>query len=211
MKPQLITGLNNHVFISGITRSGKTYFATEAARRIRGPVLFFNIQEENLGAPFIDFNPFDDPAQLRRALRKNCKIDFRFADLTEKQIMIVIGGLIGRIMTERDYTEKKPLYIVLDEAQTLSGPGLDAAIAASTRGLARGVRLISISQRPALVNKTIYTQAQEQYIFRLATSERQYLMNKGIDFDLCNQIWAQLGDHSYIYFDGYKTEGRAAI
>jgi len=211
-KPSLISQGNNHVFICGITRSGKTYFAKEAARRLRGPVLFFNVQDEDLtGAPWIDFTPFDDGAQLLRALRKNCKINFQFCDLSEKQIMLVMGSLIDQIMQRREYSQDKPVYIVIDEAQILSGPALDAAIAASTRGLARGVRLISITQRPALVNKTIYTQAQEQYLFRLAPSEGTYLKNKGIDYDFCLTAWEQFGDHSYIYYDGYKIEGRPAI
>lgn len=211
MKPSLITQGNNHVFVCGITRSGKTYFAREAARRIRGPVLFLNVQDEDLGAPFIDFSPFDDPAPLFRQLRKGAKIDFRFLDLSDKQIQIVIGSLITQIMQRRDFSQEKPIYIVIDEAQVLSGPGLAAAISASTRGLARGVRLISITQRPALVDKTIYTQASEQYLFRLATSEGAYLKNKGVDYDFCLQAWEKYGDHSYIYFDGYTIEGRPAI
>ena len=211
MKPSLISQGNNHVFICGITRSGKTYFAKEAARRLRGPVLFFNVQDEELGAPFQDFGPFDDPAQLWAQLRKGAKIDFRFYDLNSKQIMLVISSLINQIMTRRIFSEKKPIYIVIDEAQILTGPGLDAAINASTRGLARGVRLISITQRPALVDKTIYTQAQEQYLFRLAPSEGTYLKSKGIDYDYCLTAWEQNGEHSYIYFDGYKIEGRPAI
>lgn len=211
MKTSLITQGNNHVFICGITRSGKTYFAKEAARRLKAPVLFLNVQDENLGAPFQDFGPFDDPAQLRRQLGKGGKIDFRFWDLSGKQIQIVIAHLINTIMQQRDYSERKPVYIVIDEAQILSGPGLEAAISASTRGLSRGVRLISITQRPALVDKTIYTQAAEQYLFRLAPSEGQYLKNKGIDYDYCLSTWEELGQYSYIFTDGFILEGRPAI
>ena len=211
MKTSLISQGNNHVFICGITRSGKTYFAKEAARRLKSPVLFLNVQDEDLGAPFQDFGPFDDPAQLRRQLQKGSKIDFRFWDLSGKQIQIVIASLINNIMQQRDFSERRPVYIVIDEAQILTGPGLDAAIAASTRGLARGVRLISISQRPALVDKTIYTQASEQYLFRLAPSEGQYLKNKGIDYDYCLKTWEDLGQYSYIYTDGFIMEGRPAI
>ena len=211
MKTSLISQGNNHVFICGITRSGKTYFAKEAARRLKSPVLFLNVQDEALGAPFQDFGPFDDPAQLRRQLQKGSKIDFRFWDLSGKQIQIVIASLINNIMQQRDFSERRPVYIVIDEAQILTGPGLDAAIAASTRGLARGVRLISISQRPALVDKTIYTQASEQYLFRLAPSEGQYLKNKGIDYDYCLKTWEDLGQYSYIYTDGFIMEGRPAI
>lgn len=211
MKTSLISQGNNHVFICGITRSGKTYFAKEAARRLKSPVLFLNVQDEDLGAPFQDFGPFDDPGQLRRQLQKGSKIDFRFWDLSGKQIQIVIASLINNIMQQRDFSERRPVYIVIDEAQILTGPGLDAAIAASTRGLARGVRLISISQRPALVDKTIYTQAAEQYLFRLAPSEGQYLKNKGIDYDYCLKTWEDLGQYSYIYTDGFVMEGRPAI
>lgn len=209
---QLLSRNNNHVFICGITRSGKTYFAEKAAALLPDPVLFFNVQDENLKQPFITVSAENiDYSDLIRYLKKGYKLNFIFDNLNQDQIMRIISYILNQLMSCGCFSQKKPLYIVLDEAQILSGAALKSAIAVSTRGLARGLRLISITQRPALCDKTIYTQAAEQYIFRLALSEKQYLKNKGIDYDYCLREWERLGDHSYIFSDGFKLIGYKAI
>lgn len=211
MKKQLLTLNNCHVFISGMTRSGKTYFAAEAVRRLSAPAIFLNLQDEELGAPFIDFGPADYVEDVKRQLHKGRKIDFRYGYMSMDKIQLVNAVLINRLMQDPYFNQERPVYVVIDEAQTLSGAGLDQAIAAATRGLSKGVRLICITQRPALVNKTLYTQSMEQYIFRLAPSESQYFKNKGVDYDKCRAEWERLGDHSYIFTDGFTIEGRKAI
>lgn len=210
MKKQLIKCGNNHVFISGITRSGKTYFAREAAARLPYGVLFINIQSEQLNSPYIRVTESDDTNIIIENLKKGRKINFDCMNLTEKDIYLIIYFLLNKLM-RAGFNQNKPVYVVLDEAQILKEKALDAAITVSTRGLAKGVRLISITQRPALVNKTIYTQAAEQYIFYLALSEKTYLKNKGLDYDACAELWQQYGKHSYIYSDGYVLEGHKKI
>ena len=211
MNSQLLTLNNNHIFVCGITRSGKTYFAKTAAARIPRPVLFFNIQGEDMPAPFMEVDYTNELRDIMRYLRKEYKLNFTFGSLRLDQIMRVIGYVCDQIMNSGSFSQQRPVYIVIDEAQILEGHALKSAIAISTRGLARGVRLISITQRPALCNKTIYTQAAEQYLFRLAPSEAQYIKNKGIDYDYCLAQWEQLGDHSYIFSDGFILKGCKAI
>lgn len=207
----LLTQNNNHVFICGITRSGKTYFAKNAMAQLKRPVIFFNVQNENLPNNFLICNEKDDMSLIMQHLKNGGKIDFRFSvGCTAKQIQIIIGFILRKLMRSK-YTEKAPIYIVIDEAQLLADSGLLAAIDVATRGLSRGLRLVCISQRPALVNKTIYTQAAEHYIFKLQDGEKQYMQNKGINFDYCKQQWSKLGQHSYIFTDGFTTEGRKAI
>lgn len=210
-KQQLLTLGNNHVFISGITRSGKTFFAAEAVRRIPGAVIFLNLQDYNLGAPFIDYSPFDYVEEVRQQLHKGRKINFQYGFMSIEKIQMCVAVIINNLMHDPFFSEARPVYIVIDEAQTLAGAGLDQAIAAATRGLSKGVRLILITQRPALCDKTLYTQCSEQYLFRLAPAESQYFKAKGIDFDFCRSEWEKLGEHSYIFTDGYTTEGRKAI
>lgn len=211
MKGRLLTLNNNHVFICGITRSGKTYFAKIAAAGIPRPVLFFNIQGEKMPVPFMDATYTDEMSAVLSYLKRGFKINFIFGDLRMDQIMRVIGHMCDKIMSCGSFNQTHPIYIVIDEAQILEGHALKSAIAISTRGLARGVRLISITQRPALCDKTIYTQAAEQYLFRLAPSEAQYIKNKGIDYDYCLAQWEALGDHSYIFSNGFTLEGHKGI
>lgn len=208
---RLLSLKNNHVFICGITRSGKTFFAAHALAEIKLPALFFNVQDEKLPAPFLRLTPKDDISDVMRLLKKGCKIDFRFGDLSGALIQEVIAYILDKLMISHSFNQEHPVYIAIDEAQILSDEALRSAIDISTRGLARGIRLVAITQRPALCNKTIYTQAAEQYIFRLAPSEREYIKNKGLDFDSCTELWRKNGDYSYIFTDGYEITGHAAL
>ena len=74
-----------------------------------------------------------------------------------------------------------------------------------------GIRCVFITQRPALADKTLYTQATEQYLFYLAPSENQYMKNKGIDYNYCIDTWNKLGKYSYIYYDGFNLVGRSSL
>lgn len=202
---------NNHIFIAGITRSGKTYFAINSAAALRAPVLFLNIQDEDTPAPFITvYENATNEKQLLAELKKGRKIDLRFGDVSETQISAVTAFIINSLMTA-GFNEYKPIYLILDECHILKAEALGAAIQAATRGLKRGIRCIFITQRPALANKTLYTQSAEQYIFHCSSAEKEYLKSKGIDFDFALKTWAKYGKYSYIYTDGFTTEGRRAI
>lgn len=208
----LLTQQNNHVFICGLTRSGKTYFAKNATAQLPRPVIFFNVQNEQLPKAFLTVNENDHLQEIEEHIKAGGKVDFRFTKkITMPYIMCIIGFLIRYFMNSGYFTQEKPLYIVIDEAQLLSDEALNAAIDASTRGLSRGIRLVCISQRPALVDKTIYTQAAEHYIFRLQPAEKQYMQNKGVDFEKLQEMWKKFGQYSYVYTDGFIQIGHSAI
>lgn len=206
----LLTRNNNHIFISGQTRSGKTYFAGKALAELPDPVIFFNLQDEDLPHKFITINSDDiNSDQLIDSIRHNVKIDLRLP-LNGAKANLIIGHVISLVMGA-SFSEKRPVYIALDECHLLKDRGLDKAIEAATRGLKRGVRCVFITQRPALTSKTLYTQAAEQYIFYLASSEKEYLKNKGIDYDQLLGYWNKMGQYSYVFTDGFILEGRNKI
>lgn len=206
----LLTRNNNHIFISGQTRSGKTYFAGKALAELPDPVIFFNLQDEDLPPKFITIHSDDiNSDQLIDSIRHNVKIDLRLP-LNGAKANLIIGHVISLVMGA-SFSEKRPVYIALDECHLLRDRGLDKAIEAATRGLKRGVRCVFITQRPALTSKTLYTQSAEQYIFYLASSEKEYLKNKGLDYDQLLAYWNKLGQYSYIYTGGFMMEGRTKI
>lgn len=206
----LLSRQNNHIFISGQTRSGKTYFAGRALAELPGPVVFINLQEEDLPARFLTIKSEKiSTDQLIQAVKDGVKIDLRLP-FDQQKSNLVTAHIINSCMAA-GFSEKRPVYIALDECHLLKDRGLEKAIEAATRGLKRGVRCVFITQRPALSSKTLYTQAAEQYIFYLASSEKEYLRNKGLDYDQCLEHWTNLGQHSYIYYDGFKLEGRKRI
>ncbi|MBE6033880.1 MAG: hypothetical protein E7222_04185 [Clostridiales bacterium] len=207
---KLLTQRNNHVFVCGQTRSGKTYFSSRALEQLNRPVLFFNVQDEDLPPKFMTIK-YDEVniSQLMEALHSGAKIDLRLP-LDIEQTNTLIDFILMRLMGE-GYSEKTPIYVVLDECHLLKNDGKEAAIQVATRGLKRGIRCIFITQRPALCDKTLYTQSAEQYIFYVAASEKEYLRNKGLDYDKCMKEWERLGKYSYIFYDGFSLEGRKGI
>lgn len=207
---KLLTENNSHIFICGQTRSGKTYFAAHGLAQLRRPVIFFNLQEETLPSCFMRVDSENTTGdQIIEALRDGMKIDLRLPERS-LQMNKVIGYLIDRLMAA-GFTENRPIYLAMDECHIYKKEGLEGGIQVATRGLKRGCRCIFITQRPALASKTLYTQASEQYIFYLAPSEKEYIKNKGLDYDECMKYWEKLGDYSYIFYDGFKLEGRRAI
>ena len=210
MKNQLLTQNNNHIFVCGQTRSGKTYFTARALDQINRPVLFFNLQDEDLPRKFLTLNYNEiSGAQLVETLKKNVKIDLRLPDSSKGFNQII--GYVTQLLMSSGFTENNPVYLVYDECHLLKDDGMEMAIQGATRGLKRGCRCIFITQRPALSSKTLYTQSTEQYLFYLAPSEKEYLRNKGLDYDSCMESWEQLGKYSYIFYDGFILEGRSAI
>lgn len=208
---KLLSQNNGHIFVCGQTRSGKTYFINRALRQLRDPVLFFNIQDEFLPGYIKMYADNLDILQLKDCLRDGAKVDLRFrAQDSLKTINRVIGYVIMELLGA-SFSERRPLYVAIDECHLLEGPGLRAAIQGATRGLSRGIRCVFITQRPALADKTLYTQATEQYLFYLAPSENQYMKNKGIDYNYCIDTWNKLGKYSYIYYDGFNLVGRSSL
>ena len=208
---QLLSQNNGHIFICGQTRSGKTYFAGKALRQLRRPVLFINIQDEQLPGFMKVQVEHIDIADLLKALKAGEKIDLRFPDeMSLEKINDIIGFILGKLMIAK-FSEKKPVYVALDECHTLEKKGKKAAIQVATRGLSRGVRAVFITQRPASCDKTLYTQATEQYLFYLSPAENQYIKNKGLDFDFCQETWTKNGQYSYVYYDGFELVGRRAV
>jgi len=208
---QLLTFDNAHIFVCGITRSGKTYFVKNALDRMKYPAIFFNIQNEAMPARFFQANEITDFKQIERHLKAGGKINLTFSNACRMADIMKIEAFIIRQLMAAGYSEQRPVYVAIDEAQLLAGSALSAANDAATRGLMRGVRLISITQRPALCSKTLYTQSADHYLFRLGPAERSYMQNKGIDFDTAQNLWEQNGKYSYIYFDGINLQGFKAI
>lgn len=209
---KLLTENNNHVFICGQTRSGKTYFASHGLAQLRRPVIFLNIQEVDLPSCFMRVqDEHTTGKQLIEALKDGMKIDYRFReDASMDTINNVIGHIVHLLMTAK-FSEQAPLYVAMDECHELKKKGLEGGIQIATRGLARGCRGIFITQRPAECSKTLYSQSAEQYIFYIPVQDNEYLRRKGIDYDKCAALWESLGKHSYVFYDGFELEGRRAI
>lgn len=208
----LIDHGNNHIFISGMTRSGKTYFAIKAMEQVPEGALFVNLQNAETSKRWVLTRADEvELKQLEKALRSGEKIDLRFPRWWSMAEIMKVICYLSTSLLRSGFSEQKPIYIVYDECQTLDKHARTAVRLTATRGLFLGCRCVFITQRPALADLTFYTQAAEQYIFQLGKGEREYFRQKGIDYDKCLELWAKNGTHSYIYTDGFRIEGRRPI
>lgn len=208
----LITLGNNHIFICGMTRSGKTYFATRALSEIKNGVLFINFQNAEMSKKYIKVSADNvDFAQLTDELRSGTKLNLTFPAAWRNSDIQTVIGYISRQLLRAGFSENNPVYIAYDECQALTKEAINDVRLVATRGLYLGIRAVFITQRPALADLTFYTQAAEQYIFQLGKGERGYFQGKGIDYDICLKLWQQYGKHSYVYTDGFAIEGRKAV
>jgi len=205
---------NNHKFVCGLTQSGKSYFVKRAVLEMKCPVLYFNVQGEALPEKFFFVSSSEvDLFGIRQLVEDKAKVNLLF-ETALTGYKFTAGYLLSNLMIMADALElsdKNYMYVVIDECHLLSGWGLEAAKYVATAGLKKGIRLICVTQRPALCDKTLYTQAFEHYMFRLSPAEGAYMRTKGIDFDECLDLWEQGGAYSYCYYNGYVLEGREPI
>ena len=207
----LIGNMSNHHFICGLTRSGKSYFAQKALLQKPAGVLYMNIQGEDLDPRFMTVRTDEIQfIQLLEALHEGVKIDLQFAN--QKMAYEGTAGYILEKLTQSGgFDEYRPVYVAVDECHLLTGPSREAARMVSTAGLKKGIRCVWITQRPALCDKTIYTQALEHYIFYIPPADKEYMRTKGLDYDKCLELWGPAGSHQYVYYNGRDLIGRPAI
>lgn len=209
---KLITEQNNHIFICGMTRSGKTYFAIRALEQVKQGVLFINIQNAETTPKYnIAYADKIKLSQLVSGLRAGEKIDLRFPNHWDMEKIMEVIKYLGQHLLKQGFDEKNYIYFAIDECQILNADAIKAIRLTCTRGLYLGVRCVFITQRPALADLTFYTQASEHYIFQLGNGEREYFKNKGLNYDDMKVMWDNNGTHSYIYSDGFILEGRKPI
>lgn len=206
----LINEGNFHVFVCGLTQSGKSYFVKNAMLGLSVGAVYLNIQGERVPRGFVTvYADRVEPDQFFDMLRDGVKINLVFTK-ARLATSYLVGGILNMLM-EAGFTDENPIYVGLEECHLLSGYSLEIAEYVSTSGLKNGIRLISITQRPARCSKQIYSLAFEHYIFYVSEADREYMRNKGIDYDACRELWGDPRAHRYVYFNGYALEGRQAI
>lgn len=188
--------------ILGKTRSGKSYLAKRAIEKHRGGVLVVDTKaEKDWPAYYLDgreplvgiyrdlqkgahlaYVPNPDPAKAARALERICL------------------DLIRRRWRE--------LWLVVDEAQVHARKGVPGPIDyIATQGAGQGIRLVAITQRPAMLSHTVLTQADQVYIFMLGRFEDGYLRSYGLDGPALRDTLSNAGAYTYMVFDGATISG----
>jgi hypothetical protein len=169
-----------HSTVLGITRHGKTYATIKSLAHIKNEaVFFFNTGHEKVPGGFTDVDPrYHEWEQVEYLLSKNKKINWipsTRIDEMQKQVIYIIDKLYNG--------EKRNMRLVIDEVHLFQKESLKAIQRIATTGLRWGMRGVFISQRPAKVDNTLYSQSTNHVIFALGSADYQYLHGQGFPID----------------------------
>lgn len=197
---------DKHEFICGATQSGKSYYAEEKGRKWKkGGVIFFNPQDMDLKG-YVKATMKNDLLQIIKMLNQGEKINYipRFTkEVAEKEIKYISQVLLQYHVKKK--IKGKTLFIV-DECQIYARSNSNNPIEdVATRGLGKGLIGTFITQRPALVSNTLFTQSEIKTFFRLEKEEWAYFKNYDM-VGIQNKI-IDAGDHNYIIKHNHENIG----
>lgn len=196
-KPKVVNSIftdhKEHTVELGITRHGKTWAGIKSLERLNGEaVLFFNTQHEKVGKGWTTVDPsLHEWDQVEALLQKNRKINWLpSTDLDEmqKEIIFIVKQLYNG--------EKRNLRFAIDEVHLFTKEALNQIRRVATTGLRWGIRGVFISQRPAKVDNTLYTQSTNHVIFALGNADYTYLKGQGFPSE---EIMLKVDGEPYVF------------
>jgi len=157
----------SHVWIGGMTQSGKTTYALMEAERLQQPVLFFDTKLDHAKSTpgWVHLDGSYTWREIARELSGVGKVRYlpHAASLRE-ELTVIVDNLLA------DARAGKRRTIIIDEIALLatnnqaSGPCQTVAI----QGLGLGVTALFISQSAADSSKTVLKQCDRVVLFRMS-------------------------------------------
>lgn len=169
-----------HDGLFGITGSGKTWYGKEAFRLAPAMAIFLNTDEDS---ELDEFSPItvtkDNVLKILRKKwkKKEHKLVLNLKEGEEREILLEIKRLLWATAKANNFREEdKWMYLFVDEWDLYSqkqdsSPQIRGL---ATRSRKRGITLVVMSQRPALVEHTVLSQLRIKTYFRLDTFESRY-------------------------------------
>jgi hypothetical protein len=201
---------NEHATVIGLTQHGKTYGTIKTLERMNEPILFFNSQRTPVGEGWVEADSSNTAEQVIYALKNGYRVNFLPADESIDKMSRQLGAI-----TEAVYKEGKMSFrFAIDEVHLFwmgkDKAGREALIRLATTGLGRGFKCIFLSQRPAKVDNTLYTQSTKHIIFALGKMDESYLKTNGFPVA---EIVEKTGNEKYNYveFDQKQVKGSFRI
>ena len=97
------------------------------------------------------------------------------------------------------------IYVYVDEAQDWGSSRVNAFDEYAIRGLKHGIHLVTMTQRPANISKTIASQAKTMVCFDISGYEKKYFKEYKLPYE---EIVAKLADKPPYHFVQYvRKEG----
>lgn len=183
-----------HESVCGVTRSGKSHYATARGREHPGPVLVIDPQDSQCW-PWPRAGGGDAAGDVfRQAGRGVVFVPSDNDKHARAQVAYLIGELFARAMaTGPQGFARRPWLVLCDEAQVYAPQGgPDAGYGRiARRGLRWGIEGCFISQRPQDVSKAVLSQCTRHVIF-WSEFQTQYWQRYGIPGDQV-QLLLELG------------------
>jgi hypothetical protein len=180
----IFTEHKEHSTVLGITRHGKTYATIKSLERLNNEAVFFyNTQHEKVGKSWTTVDPrLHEWEQVEYLLAKGKKINWLPStkiDDMQKEIIFIVEKLYNG--------EMRNVRVAFDEVHLFTKGALKQIQRVATTGLRWGMRGVFISQRPAKVDNTLYTQSTNHVIFALGSADYQYLHGQGFPIEELKQ------------------------
>ena len=198
-----------HTFIAGRTGSGKSHHAAGLALAWAGPCLIIdraNGLSDLLGWPAATRR--DSHRDIMRALLGGpglghlCYIPHWDTAIARAETDLLIRVLFAR------GPHDPALLLIVDEAWRVARegerPGQVHRVA--VEGLAAGIQLVAISQRPANVSKDLVTQCDRMVLFP-TSFEQNWLGRYGIDHAEVSGLLDRAPQYSYVTWDQKTIQG----
>ena len=171
---------NTHNTVVGITRFGKSYFVKKQLVETKCGAIYFNTRRETENLEnFFEIDANVDFDVLVDKLKKGYSFNFIASqefDYAEKELKALINLLIDN----NKITQKKPIFLAVDEIQLFTSVGKRALKKMATIGLGSGINGIFISQRLKNIDNDIMTQASTNIFFN-TRFEENYYKSYGLD------------------------------
>jgi hypothetical protein len=201
---------DEHTTVLGLTRHGKTFAVMHSIKDLKEGVFFFNVQNEKTPPNFSKANGNNSWEQIKELLREGKKINYIPSDdleLASKELGYIVNNLYE--------SGHMNVRMVIDECHLFSKvtkdkSALKACIRLATTGLRRGYKAIYLTQRPAMIDNTLYTQSTKHILFALGKADYAYLKQQGFPVE---EIYNLTKNEKYKFciFDQKEVHGAYMI
>ena len=194
--------INKHLAIIGETQSGKTVLAHEIFRANPTKSLYIDIEDmgEIKAERELDMNI--DVTTFRAVIQHYDKIKYIPSPkpkIAQKEMRWIWEALLGLNIS---------ICVFGDEIQNYGDDKRNVFDIYAVRGLKHGIHLVTISQRPAYVSKTIMTQTPKIIFFNIGTFERSYFLKYQLPYDEILEKFINASEYSFVIFErGKPLEG----
>jgi hypothetical protein len=201
---------NEHATVIGLTQHGKTYATVKTLEGMREGIIFFNSQHSTVGNGWVEATGANSPEQIIFAVKEGKKINFLPSDDSIDKMSKQLAAITNELYKEG----RMSVRFVIDEVHLFwmckDNGGKNALLRLATTGLGRGFKCVFLSQRPAKVDNTLYTQSTKHIIFALGKLDESYLKTNGFPVD---EIIARTRNEKYnfIEFDQKQITGAYRI